>query len=742
MKKYNGSSVHSQYNKNVYGSKKKNSSSSSIKMISSGAIKKGSSGGPIKKGSSKMTSSEPKKKGPIKVSKPIKKSYAKKDKNVVEQILELKDCVQQKENIKPNVFAELISKYNYFEDSIKQDYIVNLVRNHDDILKNICDYVIGLSNKTPSRGDPVGPSYIIVQETILNVFSDDPSKFVKIIYKKLKSFVSDKNIVEKKCNDVITIIENFVNIINKLSKIIKHSTKQEDATDLVTTIGYYVLYTEIFSVKHNDKFIIEMVIEEMLNPNFVNSNFYLFHDIMNYYELTIKARCSKKHNAFNMEFIESPFEIQVINYVTGSEMLSKQICKFIHYKILEISYVDSFEENKSVTSQIMKLVSMTYYIKNKNNFILMLRQFLEKRLIEQKKILFSLELDIIDTLSKQIAWSYNLDMMKQMVNNVRTNKFMLNTFHKNNNNTMHPLVVNNYIWHKTTSINKLTYPSELNSLMDNFTKFYESNNKILTPIIELGFGIIEFSGKDNMLYYLYANTLQIIIIMLFNENIVLNAFEISKLTQIKENIGNAILDSLFKSRIIIRNKDQTKYKVNKEFSNKDLHYAINEYYSHPIEDENKIITDLPSTETIKKNIMDLIHKCENKQIDKTLLLPQIKQKCNMQSNDLQKIKLIKKCIDELIADNTLSCIEDDEGAEMISLNKIDTSVDIANDNILEKQSVVIKEDNPDNNDKIIDEESEELEPEELEPEELEKLEKAVKKNISAKKSASSDNSDY
>ena len=41
-----------------------------------------------------MTSSEPKKKGPTKVSKPIKKLYAKKDKNVVEQILELKTVIK------------------------------------------------------------------------------------------------------------------------------------------------------------------------------------------------------------------------------------------------------------------------------------------------------------------------------------------------------------------------------------------------------------------------------------------------------------------------------------------------------------------------------------------------------------------------------------------------------------------------------------------------------------------------
>ena len=132
---------------------------------------------------------------------------------------------------------ENVNNLNSFREIIEYDCIVNLAKNHLKILGDLCDQII---NDEPKS------SYITVQETILNLLSNNPSNFVKVIHKKFKTYVQKRNILNCGCIEILEFIEEFNKKINVLSELIRFSVKNKSSMDLIVSIGYYIIYNEIF----------------------------------------------------------------------------------------------------------------------------------------------------------------------------------------------------------------------------------------------------------------------------------------------------------------------------------------------------------------------------------------------------------------------------------------------------------------------------------------------------------------
>jgi hypothetical protein len=566
--------------------------------------------------------------------------------------------------------------HDYYNHGIEKEYIISISDDHTDILTNVCKYII-YNNKCSA-------SYIATQEAIINIVSNNKHEFMNIIYNNLKKYVMKKMKTEITLNMVLTNIQELLEKITRLSKIIKYITKEIDSMDLLTSIGYYIIYTLIFNKKVKKIPTIIIIINELLNPDFPNVNFHKFYEIMNYFELAVKTRNSKKNSIFNIEFSESTFEINVIKTLNKNIVLIDQICKFIHYKILEILYTEDYEKNKNLMYEAMQVLSMSYYITDKARFFIIMRQLTEKRLLEHNKIIFGFELSVVNCMAEQLGWTKELDTIRKMINNIKENKQIINTYHncelrvttekykslKINMSKMNPNPINNYIWNKSTNITNLVLPLELEALVKTFNVFYTTTypDKICTIMPELGFGIIQFSGKNDLIFSLYANTLQLIVMMLFNDYEMLNIKIIADLTNMHEKLVEAVLNSLFKSKILGRNKDMN-YKPNNEFTYKSQEYSIIEFFVMPVIEQQVIIKtkDTFTVEEAKKEIIELVKATG--QLDDTLVYAKIKAKYNISKTNIEQMKLFKVCVAGLLGAGVLTAFFNEDEDKFLMINE-------------------------------------------------------------------------
>jgi hypothetical protein len=566
----------------------------------------------------------------------------------------------------------------------------------EKIISDACFYILGLIEHSPSL--------IMVQEAVYNILLRDKHcngiQFLSIIDNTITEYIRVEEIKFKNINSVnmnVFLLNDVWKLLNeKLKKINSlfrsYLNKEENMIDAILYLGIRSFDQIIMSmVNKSDKLMIMQVLED-LEKNIPISQFYVFYDIINIYETIIKTKNSNKIQLLTKFYKWDPknYELKFIHFIMTNKSLIERYVKFMHDSLMELPYIEkvddiSAQKIRTMFHHVYRLIPLSYYFSDRNLFYIYWIKYLEQRLLEQRKIMFSTELTIIDKFASQFGWNPSIDTMKKMVTDIHDSRIFNGVYYnctlkitskkyeslkdkKINFELISPNTIKKHVWTNLNDLtdekSQITLPLELDLLSATYQLFYRraNENDKIKLIPNYGFAIIEYVGKDDITYYLYVNTLQLIVIMQFNDNKKLTIDDIVKNTNMTKGVVNNILNGLYRGKILIKNNhgNEPIFKPNKEYYHNGSNVSLTEYYNplitnEPSDEKNEVVMNGEDNninyDEREKNmafetaITVLLKK--NKTMDKDKILNKIKRDLPFKFNPTIDYKLFNLALEKL-----------------------------------------------------------------------------------------------
>lgn len=462
---------------------------------------------------------------------------------------------------------------------------------------NESDYDTILSKSVSYLLDKTKPKvhYILFNEALVHMKqTKNDTKLLSIIETELTTFVKK----EIKHDSIIySILKKWEELTTGMLSL---KTLVECKKTEINTIQY--LGTKLF-------------FEQVIHPNYDTTMDYfenqndmtLFADFIRLYETCFVIYHS---NTTHKTPWQNEHDFSLISRLSQSSIIIEKVVKYIHDRILYITYlepdnIDKKSEEyrkirldiKDTLSQCYTLINMCYYFADKVLVYTYWTKYLELRLLMQKKIMITTERSMLTKLIKQFGLHAILYDAQKMIEDIVQSRVDNEVIHKKvvkvkkkgivttyDLSAINPNVIKAYRWSKlqrSTDIKDVKLPEELDTMLRVFLKTYEQKNESkhkLTLAPNYGFAVISFKGKNDFEYSFYVNTLQLVVLWLFNEKKYLTVEQISTVTNINAELTNNIVSGLFDSKLLVKNKDDV-YKVNTNYSNKDSNVSLVEYFS-------------------------------------------------------------------------------------------------------------------------------------------------------------------
>jgi hypothetical protein len=478
---------------------------------------------------------------------------------------------------------------------------------------------------------------------------------------------------------VLDLWSSWNKIIINMNILFEHIVCEINTININTYVGYYVFYDVVFKLLPD-------VLNDITN-NIPVSQFSVLYDVITIYEALICTKNSSLSSLITHVFYwnHRDIEIKFIHDLMCSKIIVEKHTKFIHNCLLKVLY--NFQEQSGISSNqkckdennkilrvVYNMMSISYYFGDRMLLFVYWNKYLESRMLEHRKILFSTELNLIEYMIKQCGPSEELSNMNKMINDIITSRKYTQIYHrcelkiksdkflsiKDNidNKVMYPNILKYYAWNRlnTSTMTHVELPLELDALVLSFVKFYLSESVEPEMKIELlpefGFAIIDYIGRNKITYHLYVNTLQLITLMQFNDRNFMTAKNISDKTKISIDVIESILDGLFRSKILLRNK-KLQYKPNSEYHNEAVgnstgsNVSLIEFYNIPNKKDDicQEVTEIVSNEQYKvlsANIVSILKKSKKLSQDKLRIKLQMNTRFEFDDT------LFQKCITYLI----------------------------------------------------------------------------------------------
>ncbi|CAF0830567.1 unnamed protein product [Adineta steineri] len=325
-------------------------------------------------------------------------------------------------------------------------------------------------------------------------------------------------------------------------------------------------------------------------------------------------------------------------------------------------------KNDDWNEKLDNIIIIFSYLNDKDVFMKFYQKMLRKRLIDQLSVSESYEETLISEFKNKCGYEYT-SKLEQMIKDIRLSEDLTNEYrtyqentHENEtrkiysnnfleeNNFFSVVVLTSNSW-LFSHPSDIILPIEFKTVYDNFTTFYLSKHsgRKLTLLHQYSKGELQINFTTKK-YRLQVSTYQMLILLLFNQELIWTVEQIQDKTQIRSELLFEILLGLLKSKLLISDDPLTlnsRIKLAQNFISDKTRLNLNlpskpneqKDQSHLVKaavDERQMVIQAALVRIMKKE----------RTLKHSLLIQQVIQQ--LTSNFKPDISLIKKYIEILI----------------------------------------------------------------------------------------------
>ncbi|CAF4179885.1 unnamed protein product, partial [Adineta steineri] len=301
-------------------------------------------------------------------------------------------------------------------------------------------------------------------------------------------------------------------------------------------------------------------------------------------------------------------------------------------------------KNDEWNEKLDNILIIFSYLNDKDVFMKFYQKMLRKRLIDQLSVSESYEETLISEFKKKCGYEYT-SKLEQMIRDIRLSEDLTKQYrthqkntHGNEINFFSVMVLSSNCW-LFSQPSDIILPIEFKTIYDNFTTFYLSKHtgRKLTLLHQYSKGELQINFTTKK-HRVQVSTYQMMILLLFNQELILTFEQIQDKTQICSELLFEILPSLLKSKLLISNDPLT--------LNSRIKLAENFIRPNEQKDQSYLMkTTIDERQMIIQATLVRIMKKE-RTLKHSLLIQQVIQQ--LTSNFKPDISLIKKYIEILI----------------------------------------------------------------------------------------------
>ncbi|CAF3902403.1 unnamed protein product [Adineta steineri] len=301
-------------------------------------------------------------------------------------------------------------------------------------------------------------------------------------------------------------------------------------------------------------------------------------------------------------------------------------------------------KNDDWNEKLDNIMIIFSYLNDKDVFMKFYQKMLRKRLIDQLSVSESYEETLILEFKKKCGYEYT-SKLEQMMKDIRLSEDLTKQYrthqkntHGNEINFFSVMVLSSNCW-LFSQPSDIILPIEFKTIYDNFTTFYLSKHtgRKLTLLHQYSKGELQINFTTKK-HRVQVSTYQMMILLLFNQELILTFEQIQDKTQICSELLLEILSGLLKSKLLITNDSLT--------SNSRIKLAQNFVRPNEQKDESHLMkTTIDEHQMVIQAALVRIMKQE-RTLKHSLLIQQVIQQFT--SNFKPDISSIKKYIEILI----------------------------------------------------------------------------------------------
>ncbi|CAF1367900.1 unnamed protein product [Rotaria sordida] len=321
-------------------------------------------------------------------------------------------------------------------------------------------------------------------------------------------------------------------------------------------------------------------------------------------------------------------------------------------------------EEINLDKKFNEILIVFNYIEDKDVYAKFYGKMLAKRLVDQLSVSNDDEKLIISKLKQTCGFEYT-SKFEQMIQDIDISKTLIDQYRMDcKNKNLKDIVDFSVMVLRSNSrsfspLPNIILPIELKATFDSFKDFYNCrhNGRKLILLHQYSKGEIQrFFTKQK--YTLQVSIYQMIVLLLFNEELNWTVEQIKAKTQIKTELLHQVLVSLLKSKILFSKeitedfqdsniKMNHKIELTEDFISENLRVNLNvglkstkqkdlEYLNESIDEDRKFVIQAAIVRIMK----------ERQNLKYSLLIKEIIEQLSLRFKP--KVSLIKKCIDLLI----------------------------------------------------------------------------------------------